>query len=295
MSWIGFSLLATITWSISNIGDKVVLTRWVKNPLVPLTVVNGVGFVLALVILLAKGLPTVPPSLVGWVLFTSVFAVLSSFCYYKAAQRQEISRVVPLFYLAPVLVTLLAAVFLSERFPFFTYVGIALLILGAIIISSSQLFPLRLGAAFWWMMGAMVSIAAYDVLIKYLLGYADFWTVFAWMRFGAMLICLPIFYTTLPAFSSLVKNHGWKIVAGISLNEFMGMLGVLAHVIATGLGPATLVNAFVSVHPLVLLVCTLLLGSMFPNVLVEERGRAVVSKKFFAIALMVSGAILIAR
>jgi len=207
MSWIGFSLLATITWSISNIGDKIVLTRWVKSPLIPLMVVNGVGFVVAVVILLRKGMPMVPTHLLGWVVLTSIVAVLSAFCYYKATQRQEISRVVPLFYLAPVVVTVLARIFLLEQFPFSTYVGVALLISGAIAISSSQLFPLRLGAAFWWMMGAMASVAAYDVLIKYLLGFADFWTVFAWMRVGALLICLPIFFRTIPSFSALIYSN----------------------------------------------------------------------------------------
>jgi len=96
-------------------------------------------------------------------------------------------------------------------------------------------------------------------------------------------------------FDLSIKTHGWKIIGGISLNELMGQAGVLLHVIATGLGPATLVNAFVSIHPFVLLVCTLCLGSVFPNLLVEERGRAVVGKKFFAVVLMVAGAMLIAR
>jgi len=164
---------------------------------------------------------------------------------------------------------------------------------GAILISSKGLSRISLGKAFWWMMLSVIAISINALLTKYLLHFADYWTIFAWTRIGAAIGIIPITYIYLPELINTVKQYGKKVVAVISANETLNLFGILSVTIAVSIGYVTLVNALSSVQPFFLLLFAVILSIFYPSILKEEIGKSVIFQKLLAIILMFIGAILI--
>jgi len=293
MLWVIFSILAGLTWAVVNIVDKYVLSKWVRKPIVPIMILGVVGLFASLFVYLFRGFSTLSCFNIILAFIAGIFYILCNVFYFKAAKIEEISRVIPLFYLAPFFILILAAIFLGEVFSPIKYLGIFLLIIGAIIISSKNLIEIRLGKVFWLMILSSLVLSIHAVIIKYLLSFADFWTIFSYTRIGTIFALIPIFYFHFPDLVSTVKKHGKKVVAVISLNESLNVAGVLFITIATAIGYVTLVNTLASVQAFFVLLFAIVLSIFYPKILREEIGKSTVITKLIAIILMFVGAVLI--
>lgn len=293
MSWILFSILAALTWAIVSIIDKYVLTKWVRKPIVPIMILGIVGLIASVLIYLFHGLSTLSYLNIVLAFVAGIFYILMSIFYFKAVKLEEISRVVPLFYLTPLFVLILAAIFLGETFTSIKYLGIFLLIIGAILISSKEFIKISLGKTFWFMVFSSLAWSANLVITKYLLNFTDFWTIFSYTKIGTVFALIPIFYLSFPDLVSTVKEHGKKVIGVISLNESLSTVGVLLITIASAVGYVTLVNALSSVQPFFVLLFAVILSIFYPKILKEEISKSTVLLKLIAIILMFIGAILI--
>jgi drug/metabolite transporter (DMT)-like permease len=293
MSWILFSILAALVWAAVNLVDKYILTKWIKKPIVPVMVLGVIGLTASFAVYLIKGFAALSHFNLFLALIAGIFYIFVILFYFKAVKIEEISRIVPLFYLSPVFVLILAMIFLKEFFDPVKYLGILMLIIGAILISSRNLFKISFGRAFWLMMLASFSLAVNSVIIKYLLNFADYWTIFAYVRIGTFIALIPIFYLNFKDIKEAVKEHGKRVIGVISINEIINLVGVLFITMALAAGYATLVSALSSVQPFFVLFFALVLSIFYPKILKEEIGKSVVFWKLIAIIIMFIGAVLI--
>jgi uncharacterized membrane protein len=125
--WIYFVLLASLTWSFTNVFDKFLIDKRVDKPLV-LTIFIRVGSVIPLILIL----PFVSFSLPGtefvfWIFLAGVFAAAGVMIFYKAIQIEEVSRTIPLFQFIPVFVLFLSFIFIGEVLGLFDYLGFIVL------------------------------------------------------------------------------------------------------------------------------------------------------------------------
>lgn len=291
--WVIFSILAALIWAVVNTVDKYILTKWIRTPLVPVIIVGLIGLVASVVVYFVYGFAPLSNLNVFLALVAGIFYILMTVFYFKALKIGEVSKVVPLFYLSPLFILIFAGVFLGEIFTPLKYGGIFLLTIGAILISSDNPLKIRPTKAFWWMLLATISIAINALLTKHLLNFADYWTIFAWTRIGAIIGMIPIAYLYLPELIATVKEHGKRVVVVISTNETLNLLGVLFITIATSIGYVTLVNALSSVQPFFVLLFAVLLSIFYPSILKEELSKSIISLKILAIVLMFIGAILV--
>ena len=291
--WILFSILAAITWSVVNIVDKYVVTKWVDKPIVPVLIMGITGLVIGLGIIIPRGLSELSYINVIWTLVAGIFYTLMNIFYFKAAKIEEISRIVPLFSLVPLFVAILSAIFLGEIFTITTYLGIAFLVIGAILISSRKLTKISVGKAFWFTILGILSISINYVITKYLLSFADFWTIFSYTRMGAFLAVIPIFFLNYHDLVHIVKVHGKKVVGVMTANEALNVLAVLFITIAAATGFITLVNALASIQPFFVLVFAVVLSIWYPKILREEITKSTVFIKLVAIILLFIGVLLI--
>lgn len=291
--WAIFSILAALTLAVVNIVDKYILTKWIRTPLVPVIIVGVIGVVASVVIFFVYGFLSLSSFNIFLSLIAGIFYILTILFYFKALKIGEVSRVIPLFYLSPLFILIFAGIFLGEIFTPLKYGGIFLLIIGAILISSENPLKITPNKAFWWMLLATISSAIEALLTKYLLNFADYWTIFAWARIGTIIGVLPIAYIYLPELIATVKEHGKRVIAVISINESLNLLGVLFITIATSLGYVTLVNALFSIQPFFVLLFAVLLSIFYPSILKEELSKSIISLKILAMVLMFIGAILI--
>ncbi len=128
---------------------------------------------------------------------------------------------------------------------------------------------------------------------KYLLSFADFWTIFSYERVGAFIGAVPLILLNFHDLVATVKKHGKRVVAVISLNELLNLVGVLFLILATAKGFVTLVNALSSVQPFFVLLISLALTVRYPHIIREEFTARMLALKVMAVAMIFTGAILI--
>jgi transporter family protein len=291
--WVIYPIFATMLFAILNILDKFVLSKWVKNALVPVLVAGIIELLSVFLIFLFHGFSFLSLTNIAWAFVAGIFYVVTLVSYYKAAQIEEISRVAPLYNIAPLFTLILAAIFLGEIFSPFKYLGILLLISGAIMISLRSLKIIKLNNAFWLMLLAALSIGVGNVIIKYLLSYADFWTIFGYERLGEIFALLPIIYVSFPDLFATVKKYGMKTVGLMSIGAAVNLIGLLLVTIATSVGYVTLVSALSGVQPFFVLLFAIILSVFFPRILKEEVGKSVIAIKILAIILIFVGVLMI--
>jgi len=187
----------------------------------------------------------------------------------------------------------MAALFLSEVFAAIDYIGIALLMLGAILISTRSLKQISLGKAFWLMFLAALFWAISLVVTKYLLNFTDYWTIFAYARIGTFLSISPLFFFYFKDLVATLKEHGAKVVTVIGLSESLSLSATLSITIASAVGFVTLVNALAAVQPFFILAIAAALSIFYPKILKEDVDKKTIALKLIAITIIFIGAMII--
>ncbi len=292
-TWILFALLFGLSMAVVNILDKLVVDRWASRPIVPVLLLGVFNVFPAALILWVKGMPYL--SLRLWLMVLAAGAALLSMAlfYFSAAAREEISRVVPLMFLSPLFVAILAWIFLGEVFSLLQYAGIAALIGGAVLVSVR--FPYRFtpGRAFWNMILAAFSISVYFTIMKYLLRDWDYWSVFSLTRLGMSGLMVPLFFLYYADLRDTLRKFGGRVVGIMALDQNIALAANLFLTVAAAAGPITLVNALASTQPFFVLFFTVLLSRFIPSLLWEESRGSTVLQKMAALCLMFAGALLI--
>lgn len=291
--WAILSISAALLWSVVNIIDKYVLSKWIREPLVVIIIISFIGLIASGGVYFIYEFQPISYFNILLALLAGVFHFFCYILYFKALKIEEVSRVVPLFYLSPLFILFLAAIFLGEVFTPSKYLGILLLVIGAILISLKNLSKISFGRAFYLMVLSAFTLAINSVLVKYLLGFTDYWTIFAYERIGAAIGSIPIIYLYLPRLIDIIREHGKRVIAILSVAEFLNLLALLLITIATSIGFVTLVNALSSIQPFFVLVLAVILSTFYPFFLKEEIGKSVILLKLSAILLMFIGAVLI--
>jgi uncharacterized membrane protein len=224
-----------------------------------------------------------------WALVAGAFYAIMILFYFIAAKREEISRVVPLLYTAPLFVAILAAMFIGESLNLGQYFGVGLIIAGALLISYKGSF--KLGKTFWFCILAAFTIAISEVITKYLLNYTDYWTVFGYSRIGSFIGLIPIFFLYSKDLVKAVKEV--TPAALMSLSEIITVVGLLFLTVAFSLGDATLVSALNSIQPFIVLIFSIILSIFLPKIVKEEISAKIIGMKALAILLVFIGVVLL--
>jgi len=293
MSWVLFSILSAAVWAIVNTVDKYVLTKLVRKPVTPLIILGIIGLISSFFVYLFHGFSYLSYFNIALAFFAGILYVIGVLFYFKAVKIEEISRVIPLLYLSPLFVSILAAAFLREIFTPIKYLGIFLLVTGAVSISSKNFIKFGFGKAFWFMVVASLTLSLNSVITKYLLNFVDFWTIFSYIRIGAFFALIPIFFFSFKDLKLAVRENGKKTIIVMSLNEILALFAVILITIAMTKGYVTLVNALSSVQPFFVLLIAVILSVFYPKILKEEIGKSAILLKLIAITLMFVGVILI--
>jgi len=292
MSWIMFSIFSAAIFAVVNIIDKYILSKLVKEPVVPLMISGIIGFFVG-ILYLSYRFTALSFQNILLVFVAAIFYVLTILFYFKAVKLEEISKIVALFYLRPLFVSILAAISLGEIFTLLKYMGIFFLVIGAAVISSKGFMKLSFGKAFWFMIIASLTSSFGDVITKYLLNFADFWAIFSYTRIGMFFALFPFLCFRFPSLLSSIKKRGKKLFTTISLNESLTLLADLLLTVAMASGYVTLVIALSSLQPFFVLLFALILSIFSPQILKEEISGSAVLLKLVGIALIFIGAVLI--
>ena len=287
------SIWAGFVWALGSISDKFVLSKFVEKSIVPVVMVGVISLMGGVVSFFVKGVEYLSPFNIFLALLGGFFFTLFAIFYFKAAQLEEISRVTPLFYLSTLFTAIIAGLFLGEIFTVTKYIGIALLVLGAVSITLKKPYSLKLDKAFWFMILVAIFFATNWVITKYLVGFADAWTIFTYTRIGVFLAIVPIIIVSRRALVDTYKTSKFKAYGIMAIKECVTLTGVLAVTIAATSGYITLISALTALHMLFVLVFTILLSLFLPKIIKEPIDKHTISLKVVATLLMLYGVYLV--
>lgn len=294
MLWIFFALAAALIWATVNVIDKFILCKLISKPVIPVLVLGLVSAVAGATIYAVHGLQTLSWVYLGLAIVGGFGYCLANWLYFKAVTVDDISRLVPLFHLTPLLIALLAAFTLGEVFTPIKYLGVVCLVAGALLISLKKITHLSVGPGFWFILLADCAIATTEVITKYLLNqHIDFWTVFAYVRLGTGLALVPYCILNVANLKALYKNTPGLTLSVIAANQMLNLTGIFFLTLASLIGYVTLVNAASSVQSLFVLLLATIISVTHASILKEETDAFTLLRKFVAILILLAGAVLV--
>ena len=291
MLWILFAIIANVLFAVSNLFDKFLIEKRVRDPLA-LTVFGGwIDLLVALIIILIHGLAITVPLQVGVLLLSGVFVELALIPYFKALSLEDASRISPLFQSMPVFVLLLSSVFLRETLTHRQLLGFLLILSGSFIVSMRKtdagIFKIR--KAFWWVLLASILWALPAVMFKFVVIKQTFWDALALEFFGVAIGATILFFLYKTRVIAQIRDIGAGTWSILNINELIYIAGRVSNFYAITLGLVSLVAVLGGTIPLFVFLFGLVLSLWFPGIIKEDITRASIVTKISSIILVSCG------
>jgi len=294
MTWQLLAISAAALWAGVNIIDKHLLSGRVKNPLVMFSLSGVFTALIALGLRISGIVHPIGLPLALWAMFGGALGVFAASLYFHAVKMGDISRIAPLFHVIPLYTALFAAVFLNEVFTIKMYIGITVIVLGAIMLSPrAEGRRFKLSNVFWLVMLSSAIVAVSNVITKHVFNASDYWTVFFYIMIGQTASIIPIIWFARRDVKNTIIEHGRKVVWLLLLVEVMDLSAMFMFYAAMFIGYVTLVNTLAAVQPFFILLFAVIASIWFPKILKEEISRKTVAQKLVAIALIFAGVLLV--
>lgn len=297
MEWLALSLIATALWAASNIIDKVVLSEYIKRPIFCVAIAGFLGFVLAMIETLSLQVQIVKTVPLILCLIEGFFYIGALFFYFKALSIEEVTRIVPVLQTIPIVTLFLSIIFLGEILKPVQYTGIALIIIGALVVSFKKGSGniLMLNKAFLLILLSCLLFGISWVLSKYVLNSISYWNFFFWSRIGGFLaVCCLLF--TIPSYKKLgihLKEMPKKSFGLLTTSEVVNLIALFIATIALSKGLASIVSTVTSSQPLFVLIYAFLLSNHFQDTFKGEVERSTLGIKLMASSLIIMGFFLV--
>lgn len=285
MFWFELSLAAALIWSLTSIMDKHVISDEMKDPIVAVTVAGFSLFLPLCFFSLIFNPLSLPPTIILTSFLAGITYSIAILFLYKAAKMDEISRVLPLIKMDPLLVLLFSVAFLGEILSPVKYSGILLLIAGELVLTFKRKSKKRLSLPFFRRVpvSSLVSIAllsAFFYSVRSILlefsteGHALAGVLF-WVGIGGLLVG-SLF---LAAHHPHIRRKAKKGIEHLFLSNFLTLTAFLLFAEAVSLGPVSLASAVVSTNILFVFLISSILSRTHTHLIREEmRGSTLLMK-----------------
>ncbi|MCL4479694.1 MAG: EamA family transporter [Deltaproteobacteria bacterium] len=291
MLWILFAIIANVLFAVSNLFDKFLIEKRVRDPLA-LTVFGGwIDLLFTLIIVLIHGLSITGPLQAGVLLLSGVLVELALIPYFKALSLEDASRISPLFQSMPVFVLLLSSIFLRETLTHRQLLGFLLILSGSFIVSMHKtdagIFKIR--KAFWWVLLASILWALPAVMFKFVVIKQTFWDALALEFFGVAIGATILFFLYKTRVLAQIRDIGAGTWSILNINELIYIAGRVSNFYAITLGLVSLVAVLGGTIPLFVFLFGLVLSLWFPGIIKEDITKSSIVTKISSIILVACG------
>ncbi len=289
MLWLYLALASAVLFALGNIIDKFALARLKPHEYYFFI---GISY-LALVLLLPLITPISfsPPLLLATAAGMAMSVGVLVFTVSEA--REEISRVIVVYFSEGLFVILFAAAFLGEILTPVKYAGIALILLGVIFISMKKLeFGFRRDLL--PVLAVAVIFAAGAVVMKHLLGSYDYPIVLFWQWLGYSVSFLLLLGPQLPAVVGAVRKSGATTIAASTFsNLIIYPMAFVLYAIALTLQKVSIVAPVTATQALFVVIFAALVSRFAPRLFREEITAKTLALKLSCAALIIIGVCLV--
>ena len=295
--WILLAICSAASLGFANIAHKRLLDNYLDG-----VGVLGVGSILtrltcAAILLAAVGWPTGASwQAIGTGLLSGISLGTGLLLLFLGLKLGEASRAVAVSQTNPILVALLALAILGETVGPWQWTAIALVVLGAILVSVEGLGRglFRVTPGLTALVGSSAGLGMSFFLAKLVLSDLTPWEVFALQELGMV-----------PVFAVFGRPSNWrKLYSGLrswpALTTFLvgegllPQLAILLFVWSFAFGPVSLASAVLATRPMFVFLAGTLLSWRRLGLLQESLGTSALGAKFVAIVMIVAGTTLLA-
>ena len=295
--WILLAICSAASLGFANIAHKRLLDNYLDG-----VGVLGVGSILtrltcAGILLAAVGWPTGASwQAIGTGLLSGISLGTGLLLLFLGLKLGEASRAVAVSQTNPILVALLALAILGEAVGPWQWTAIALVVLGAILVSVEGLGRglFRVTPGLTALVGSSAGLGMSFFLAKLVLSDLTPWEVFALQELGMV-----------PVFAVFGRPSNWrKLYSGLrswpALTTFLvgegllPQLAILLFVWSFAFGPVSLASAVLATRPMFVFLAGTLLSWRRLGLLQESLGTSALAAKFVAIVMIVAGTTLLA-
>jgi transporter family protein len=293
MSWITLSLLALILWAIVNILDKYVVDHELRDPIFVTAIFCLAASILLIGSSLLFGLQTVSVLVISLAMVTGLMYSLAIYLYYTVMRGEEVSRLVPFISIEPLFIALGAFLFFGEQLGWQHYLGILLVVSGAILIarerSSNKLEKLRLQHLHLLALLMVLLFSGKNLLVKYLFFGNDFWTIMFWFGLGGLILPILLFVFHHPR----IRGKFRRGVEHLIVSAVFSSVALILFSQALKIGSVSLVIALIATKPMLVFLVATICSFIFPKIICEKHSLKILLLKVLATVMIVVGGILI--
>ncbi|MFH1787041.1 MAG: DMT family transporter [archaeon] len=293
MLWYWLAIAAGAVWAVGNVIDKNIIDRHIRNPLSVIMLGAPLNLIFGAAVWAFQG-GSLPRNILYGGLIIGALNFFAVMLYFKGLKVEEASRVVPMIYVAPIFVLILAALLLGERAGAQGYAGVIMVIAGAVLISFRKVSGIlkRSDAALMMVLAGFIW-AIIDVWTKWATGLADYVLIISAVYLGAGLAGLSLWAKKSYRDDFRGDVSGPKPVLLVFSSFSIAFVGWLMYIRALTGGLVSLVVGLVSVQPLFVLFYTTVLGKVMPQIVKEDSSGGSFWIKLVATLLILGGVYLI--
>ncbi|MEK7564510.1 MAG: EamA family transporter [Patescibacteria group bacterium] len=302
MHWFLIALAAPFLWSLTNISDQYLVSKYSTGErgsggLVLFSSLIGI-FAAVIIGFFVDGIFAIPILDKLLLVLSGIMMLLWVILYLFTLEIEDVSSVVPWFLTIPIFGYVLGCIFLGETLSTQQFIGSLVILSGASLISidfSGEKKKFKWRPALY-MLVACFLVAIVGVIFKYVTTLGNFWVSSFWEYVG--LGCAGIFvYIFIPKyrreFSLMNKSGGGKIFSLNTLSEVLTIAGNLLTNYALLIAPVAMVYLVGSFQPAIVLFLTIMATKFFPHIVKENLDRCVLLPKMLAIAVIVVGSVIL--
>ncbi|MEK6963372.1 MAG: EamA family transporter [Nanoarchaeota archaeon] len=280
-----FAILTPLVWGFSNILDKYVIAHKVKNPLsfaVVAAVVNVlIGSILAIFLDWSNVafMDCIYPIIAGFLLG------LQFYFYFLILQKEDVSHILGLVYIYPLLLAILSYIFLKEVIKPLGYIGAGVLLVG-IFMLSLRIRKIKLSIGVWMIIAMILLITGYEFFVKIATMNLSTLHGIAISITSSGITVLPALLSskTRKGFLREIKNGVWAVI-----NECFTFMALFSVYFAMNGLPVTIVASIGAIQPLIVLLIERIADNLFGKITKDH----LLLPKLIPITLIVIGVILV--
>lgn len=290
-TWIFLTLLAAMMESISSVYDRFVVQNELKNTDTLLVLWGYFAGLMFCLPALLTGSVTFSPLVIGISLISALLYLCAMHYYYRAVNSGEVSRVVPIMSLNPVIVLVLATFFLGEIHDAIKYVGIVIIMFGVMIHAfDREKHKLISKKTLIWTIVAATFFAIKNVLANYLsLSANEPLNTLFWIGLGIFLFNLPVTFHL----RHKLKVKNIHDLPGIALAAALAGSVTLIYTTAIVTGPVALVTFLHRIELLFVFIISETMDFFRPQLLHEKFSKPAFWQKLIGVIIVLIGSYLL--
>jgi len=211
--------------------------------------------------------------------------------YFYLMEYGEVSRIIPIMSLKPLVVVAISFFVFSERLDLMGVAGVIIIVVGAILISYSKTKRKIKKSHFFG--GAAIAVIAFslrNIIIEYVTESASVWSFLFWLGIMMILVALVVFVIHHPRIKKKAQLQGIQIMTA---TFFLSGCGTVLFFKAIELGSASMVTALSATMPLFVFVVITLISKYHPKFIHEKISRPILIRKLVAIVFIILGSVLL--